>query len=58
VPITNTASGTANLFLAFAPLTGVCCADVALQRRKEDWAHLMKAPLTGPYAHAEKVILA
>jgi hypothetical protein len=49
--------GTANLFLAFAPLAGVRHTQATDQRTKVDWAHFMKGLLDGPYANATKVVL-
>lgn len=49
--------GTANLFLAFAPLAGTRHTQVTEQRTKVDWARFMKGLLDGPYADAEKVVL-
>jgi hypothetical protein len=49
--------GTANLFLAFAPLAGQRHTQATAQRTKVDWAHFMKTLLDGPYADAAKVVL-
>jgi len=49
--------GTANLFLAFEPLSGQRHTAVTEQRCKVDWAKFMKDLLDGPYANVETVVL-
>lgn len=49
--------GTANLFLAFEPLAGKRYVQVTDRRTRQDWAHVMRGLLDGPYAQAERVVL-
>lgn len=50
-------NGTANLFLAFAPLEGQRVVKVTDQRRRSDFAHFVRDLLDGPYAQAERIVL-
>ena len=50
-------NGTANVFLAFEPLTGKRQVRVTDTRKRRDWARFMKELLDGPYAHVSRVVL-
>ena len=50
-------NGTANLFLAFEPLTGWREARVTEQRCRGDWAHFVRDLVEGRYREAERVVL-
>lgn len=50
-------NGTVNLFMATEPLAGKRQVKVTDHRKRTDWALFIKELLTGPYAHADKVVL-
>jgi hypothetical protein len=50
-------NGTVNLFMATEPLAGKRHVKVTDSRKRTDWALFIKELLTGPYAHAQKVVL-
>ncbi len=50
-------NGTANLFLAFEPLTGWREARVTEQRCRGDWAHFVRDLVEGRHKEAERVVL-
>jgi hypothetical protein len=49
--------GTANIFIAFDPLTGQRQTKVTQQRTPVDGAHLIKELVDQPYPHVEKIRL-
>ncbi|GAB6841042.1 hypothetical protein JCM2811A_23660 [Methylorubrum rhodinum] len=49
--------GTANLFLAFAPLTGQRVVKVTERRCRGDFARFVRDLVDGPYAEAERIVL-
>jgi DDE superfamily endonuclease len=49
--------GTANIFIAFEPLTGQRQTKVTVQRTKVDWAHFIKELVDQHYPHVEKIRL-
>ena len=49
--------GTANIFMAFAPLAGQRYTKVTEQRTQVDWAHFIKELVDQHYPHAEKICL-
>ena len=50
-------NGTVNLFMATEPLAGKRQVKVTDRRKRTDWALFIKELLTGPYSHAQKVVL-
>jgi hypothetical protein len=50
-------NGTANIFIAFEPLTGQRQTKVTEQRTKVDWAHFIKELVDQHYPHVEKICL-
>jgi DDE superfamily endonuclease len=50
-------NGTANIFIAFEPLTGQRQTKVTEQRTKVDWAHFIKELVDQHYPHVEKIRL-
>ncbi len=50
-------NGTANIFMAFEPLTGQRRTKVTDQRTKVDWAYFIKELVDQHYPHAEKILL-
>ena len=50
-------NGTANLFLAFAPLSGQRVVAVTDQRRRSDFARFVKALVDEHYPDAERIVL-
>jgi DDE superfamily endonuclease len=50
-------NGTANIFMAFEPLTGQCTTKVTDQRTKIDWAHFIQELVDQHYPYAEKIRL-
>jgi hypothetical protein len=50
-------NGTANLFIAFEPLSGWREVVVTDQRRREDWAHFVRDLVDGRYREADKLVL-
>jgi hypothetical protein len=50
-------NGTANIFIAFEPLTGQRYTTVTEQRTKVDWAHFIQALVDQHYLHVEKICL-
>ena len=50
-------NGTANIFIAFEPLTGQRYTKVTAQRTKVDWAHFIKELVDQQYPHVEKIRL-
>jgi len=50
-------NGTANIFMAFEPLTGQRHTKVTAQRTKVDWAHFIKELVDQHYPHVEKIRL-
>lgn len=49
--------GTANLFLAFAPLSGQRVVKVTERRCRGDFARFVRDLVDGPYAEAERIVL-
>jgi hypothetical protein len=50
-------NGTANIFIAFAPLIGQRMTRVTEQRTKIDWAHFIQELVDQHYPHVEKIRL-
>jgi hypothetical protein len=50
-------NGTANMFMAFEPLTGQRTTKVTDQRTKVDWAHFIQDLVDQHYPHVEKIRL-
>lgn len=50
-------NGTANIFLAFEPLTGQRYTQVTDQRTQIDWAHFIQVLVDQHYPHAKKICL-
>jgi DDE superfamily endonuclease len=50
-------NGTANIFIAFEPLTGQRTTKVTDQRTKIDWAHFIQELVDQHYPHVEKIRL-
>jgi hypothetical protein len=50
-------NGTANIFMAFEPLTGQRTTKVTDQRTKVDWAHFIQELVDQQYPHVEKIRL-
>lgn len=50
-------NGTANLFLAFAPLAGQRLVSMTDQRRRSDFARFVKALLDEQYPDADRIVL-
>jgi DDE superfamily endonuclease len=50
-------NGTANIFMAFKPLTGQRTTKVTDQRTKVDWAHFIQELVDQQYPHVEKIRL-
>jgi DDE superfamily endonuclease len=50
-------NGTANIFMAFEPLTGRRTIKVTDQRTKVDWAHFIQELVDQHYPHVEKIRL-
>jgi DDE superfamily endonuclease len=50
-------NGTANIFLAFEPLTGQRYTNITEQRTKVDWAYFIQALIDQHYPHVEKIRL-
>lgn len=50
-------NGTANIFMAFEPLTGQRYTKVTHQRTKVDWAYFIQELVDQHYPHAEKIRL-
>src|SRR5713101_4459048 len=50
-------NGTANIFIAFEPLTGQRYTKVTAQRTKVDWAHFIQELVDQHYPHVEKICL-
>jgi len=50
-------NGTANIFLAFEPLTGQRSTKVTAQRTKVDWAYFIRELMDQQYPHVEKLRL-
>ncbi|MCI0560776.1 MAG: IS630 family transposase [Nitrososphaera sp.] len=50
-------NGTANIFIAFEPLTGQRQTKVTAQRTKVDWAHFIRELVDQHYPHVEKIRL-
>lgn len=49
-------NGTANPFLIVEPLTGACRVEIAEQRTRVDWAHVMRERVDAHYPQAEKIV--
>jgi DDE superfamily endonuclease len=52
-----TRNGTANIFMAFEPLTGQRTTKVTEQRTKIDWAHFIQELVDHHSPHVEKICL-
>lgn len=50
-------NGVASLFMAFEPLAGWRQVSVTGQRRRQEFAHVVRSLLDGRYKNAEKVVL-
>jgi hypothetical protein len=50
-------NGTANLFMAFEPLSGWREVAVTDRRRREDWAHFVRDLVDGRYREADRIVL-
>jgi hypothetical protein len=50
-------NGTANIFIAFEPLSGQRMTKVTEQRTKIDWAHFVQELIDQHYPHVEKIRL-
>ena len=50
-------NGTANIFIAFEPLTGQRYTKVTAQRTKVDWAYFIRELVDQHYPHVEKIRL-
>lgn len=50
-------NGTANIFIAFEPLSGQRMTKVTEQRTKIDWAHFIQELIDQHYPHVEKIRL-
>jgi transposase len=49
--------GVANLFMIFEPLVGKRYIEITDQRRREEWAHVMKKVSDELYPQAEKIVV-
>jgi hypothetical protein len=50
-------NGVASLFMAFEPLAGWRAVTITAQRRRQEFAHVVRGLLDGRYKEAEKVVL-
>ena len=50
-------NGTANLFMIVEPLTGACRVKITDERRRRDWAEVMRDLVDVHYPGAEKIVL-